>query len=252
MNPPLVLLHGFTGSPASFDALVAATRARRVLRPALPHHLGGNLEVTGFDEAVDVLAARVRDAGFAGAHLVGYSMGARLGLGLLVRHPGLFSEATLIAARSGLRPGPERWARRKWEEKWTRRLRHQDLETFVDNWEQLPTFASQTDAQRAMQRPARLAHDPESLARALETMGLGAMPDLAPSLDVVRLPVRLVVGEKDTKFVHCAQDLAQRLPDGKLVRLAGGHNPLVEAPVQLAAVLDAVSARPRLASGANP
>src|SRR5690349_11446145 len=74
----LVLLHGFTGSPESFDELVGSLQQRRprlpVLRPALLGH-GAPSEsgLFGFEREVDRLAREVRRARFEGAYLCGYS-----------------------------------------------------------------------------------------------------------------------------------------------------------------------------------
>src|SRR5688572_17908736 len=100
-----VLLHGFTGAPSSWRAIAAGLVP--CLIPALPGHAGASTVPT-WDEAVDVLARIVSRARFDGAHLVGYSLGGRLALGLAARRPELFSAVTLIGAQPGLADPAER------------------------------------------------------------------------------------------------------------------------------------------------
>src|SRR5688572_32726773 len=101
----LVLIHGFTGSPASFDDLavrLSAVPATRLHRPALVGHADAVRHSSqSFEQEVDRVADHLRQAGAAGAHLCGYSLGARVALGLLARHAFLFRSVTLI----GLHPG---------------------------------------------------------------------------------------------------------------------------------------------------
>ena len=93
---PLVCLHGFTGSPQCWDDVIEALgKPSRVLCPTLLGHNQGPppASITSFEAEVDRIATMVLHAGLTGAHLVGYSLGARLGLGLLVRHGRLFARA---------------------------------------------------------------------------------------------------------------------------------------------------------------
>ena len=99
MRPALVLVHGFTGSPTSWEAVVARLPSDwTVIAPALVGHRGGPVgdPGRGFEAEVDRLAEWVRARTSEPSHLVGYSLGARLGLGMLVRHPAQFARATLI------------------------------------------------------------------------------------------------------------------------------------------------------------
>ena len=79
---------------------------------------------------------------------------------------------------------------------------------------------------------------PSGLARALEGMGLGRMPNFGPTLAKTSVPVQLVVGELDSKFVALARRVTSQNPRLRLHVLPRcGHNPLLEAPSRLADLL---------------
>jgi 2-succinyl-6-hydroxy-2,4-cyclohexadiene-1-carboxylate synthase len=250
----LVLLHGFTGAPASFDELVALLRARasglRVQRPAILGHGASALGTETFEDELGRLAADIRTAGFAGAHLCGYSLGARLALGLIAREPGLFSGATLIGVHPGLTSASEREERRLSDERWCRLLEEQGLEAFVRAWEDQPTFASQSSlgeprarAALARQRALRGSQDARELARSLRVLGLAEMPDYGPALHAVTIPLTLVVGTQDAKFLALAQRITRQVSSLRLEVVAGaGHNVVLEAPERLAELLAGVVA----------
>ena len=82
--PPLFLLHGFTGSPASWDGVLALLPERRTLRPALLGHGAPPPEATTFAGEIARLAALLPDEP---VHLAGYSLGARMALSLALAHP---------------------------------------------------------------------------------------------------------------------------------------------------------------------
>jgi 2-succinyl-6-hydroxy-2,4-cyclohexadiene-1-carboxylate synthase len=253
---PLLLLHGFTGSPASWEPVLAARPSQgdppapplRPLRPALLGHRGVDGRVVGpagedgpgaFLREVDRLAALVRGAAPPGSggpvHLVGYSLGARLGLGLLVRHPELFRAATLVSGHPGLEDAAARADRRRSDEGWARLLETEGLDPFVARWEALPLFATQEDRATpealAAQRRIRRGQDPRGLARALRALGLGEMPPFWSALPTIDRPVSFLVGERDPKFVALAERAAPMVPRGTLHRLPGvGHNVLLESP----------------------
>lgn len=249
MSPVRVLLHGFTGAPASWSEVLgelsdADAAHLPVHVPALVGHDGtpGPEGVETFDDELDRLAAGIRAAASSPVELVGYSMGGRVALGLLVRHPDLFRSATLIGASPGLADPEERRARRERDETWARLLEREGLPTFVAAWEALPMFASQARLPapaRERQRAIRMAHDPRGLARSLRATGLAAMPDYGPDLARIRVPVSLVVGERDAKFRALADAMAARIPRAAVRTIPGaGHNVVLERPAEIARLLE--------------
>ena len=241
----VVLVHGFTGSPASFEDLLAGLHRRlprlRAFCPLLlGHGLRSGAPPARFEQEVDRLAEGVQEAGFSGAHLCGYSLGARLSLGLLGRHGRLFSGATLIGLHPGLTNTAERAARVDSDERWCQLLDREGVQGFLRAWQGQALFGTQRQlpaAQLARQQAIRERHTAEGLQRSLRVVGLGQMPDLRGVLLAQPLRVRLVVGALDAKFVALAQHLAQATGVGWESVAGAGHNLLLEAPELLARVL---------------
>lgn len=239
----LLLLHGYSGDPGSWDAVVERLPAgATVLRPALFGHHPRLLEATGgFFGEVDRIAAWLRAEGRSGLHLAGYSLGARIGLGLLVRHGDLFARATLIGLNPGLGDEGARRERCLADERWATLIEREGVARFVLEWLAQPLFASQERLPwelRAVARARRLRHGPAGLAAAMRALGLGGMPDLAPSLPAIRIPVRLLAGAEDPKFVALATRLAAALPHARAQVIPGaGHDLTLERPDAVAAAL---------------
>lgn len=231
---PLVLLHGFTGSPASFDDVLAGL-APGLVRPMLAGHGPDPVRVESWDAEIDRLVALLRRELDAPAHLVGYSLGGRVAYGLLARAPELFARATLFGAHPGLLDEREREARRASDARWIALLEREGLDAFIAEWEALPLFATQpasiVDAQRAIRR----SHRAEGLAHALEVLGLGAMPPV--DAGAIKTPLALVAGEHDAKHRALAEAFAPRIGARVHVVPGVGHNVLAEAPEALAELL---------------
>jgi 2-succinyl-6-hydroxy-2,4-cyclohexadiene-1-carboxylate synthase len=243
---PLVLLHGFTGSPLSWRRVLAAVAPeRRRFVPCLLGHDGtaGDRGATSFEQEVDRLADEVARQAFGRAHLAGYSLGARVALGLLVRHPELFAAATLFAVHPGLESDRERAERQALDRTWQELLRDEPLEVFCERWEAQPIFQSQQrlpPAVVAEQRQLRLTHHPAGLGRALAVLGLGVMPSHRAGLTSLDVPLRLVVGELDVKFSELARAMVTSLPRADLCTVPdSGHNVLLERPDVAVRLLDA-------------
>ncbi len=239
----VVLLHGFTGGPTSWDAVVAglARGGADSLCLSLLGHAGGPAREahaplpTSFEAEVDRLASSLPRGPL---HLVGYSLGARLALGMLVRHRVRFESATLIGVHPGLDSAAERAARVQADQALADQLLAQGLPAFVAKWEALPLFETQRSlppARQRLQRAQRLAHSPEGLAAALRTLSLGSMPSYWDELAQLDLPLNLVVGGRDTKFLALAERMASCLPQARLEVIGSsaapvGHNVVLEAP----------------------
>lgn len=254
-----LLLHGFMGAPTAWRE-VALRAGVRAIAPWLPGH--GPTPATSartFDDAVDELAPA------AGPHtLVGYSMGARVALRLLLRHPRRFTRAVLVGAHPGLSdPAP----RAAWESTLRASLlpgtrsgvpTPQDPDAsggnrafrpdpvppaFVDAWETLPVLrpVRRVPADRLARRRAwRLEHTAHGLAHALDVLGLAAMPDTWSALAGIEVPVTLVAGAGDTKFATVAHAMADALPNATVALVPRcGHDVTLEAPDELARLIRA-------------
>jgi len=243
---PLMLLHGFAGSPESFDEVIALARARGLEVPTLSEPLWGHRgheEPAGhtFEREVDRLADLFRQRGGTGGCLLGYSLGARLALGILTRHPGLAARTILIGGNPGLSSAVGRTERNSTDDAWIALLETKGIEAFVDAWEAQPIFASQRriDGSRwAKQRAIRLGHSARGLVAAMRALGLARMPDTLELLPRLRIPILLVTGAEDPKFAALARAMQNAQPRARLVEIdRSGHNPLFDRPEQVAALL---------------
>jgi 2-succinyl-6-hydroxy-2,4-cyclohexadiene-1-carboxylate synthase len=233
------MLHGFTGSPADFDAL-AATGPRdgsaNFFAPALGGHLSERASVN-FDAEVERLAALAPGA----TKLFGYSLGGRLALGLVARYPDRFERAVVVSAHAGLRLPSERARRRLRDQRWIRLLRERGIPAFVTAWERQALWRTQRalpESLRAERRRTRGLHDAEGLAGSLESVGLGSMPDLRPQLARSRCVVDLLAGSEDPKFLSQAAELQRLIPRSCLgVAEHAGHDLVLERPAFCSAYL---------------
>jgi 2-succinyl-6-hydroxy-2,4-cyclohexadiene-1-carboxylate synthase len=166
------------------------------------------------------------------AIVLGYSMGGRLALYFSVHYPERVLALILESASPGLSDQHERLARQKNDERLADQLLSEGLTRFVDQWENLPLFASQKQLPASVQeriRSERLSQTVEGLSGSLRGMGTGHQPSLWEALPTLRLPVILIVGEWDEKFVNLAERMDQELPNSHLfVVQHAGHAVHVE------------------------
>jgi 2-succinyl-6-hydroxy-2,4-cyclohexadiene-1-carboxylate synthase len=224
------LIHGFGGDPHAWDDVIAAWQLPEPPRAiALPGH-GGDRVLETWDENLEVVADAI-----AGCDcVVGYSLGARVALGLVVA--GHCAHGVLIGVNPGI-ADDMREDRRRVDEAWARLLRTEGVAAFDDAWTKQALFASQQRVpaeKRLARRERRLRHDPEQLARSLEVMGLAAMPDYWSAVAPHRDRLALLAGADDAKYVAIAEGLPcaffEAIPHS-------GHDPTLEQPVALAGAI---------------
>src|SRR3954452_13687977 len=167
--------------------------------------------------------------------VVGYSMGGRIALHGALREPAAFASLALVGVSAGIE---DRHERRRADEELAAWIERHSIEEVVERWEAQPVFATQAEALRARQRPGRLSHDPEFLAKLLRSAGQGATPPVWDRLPELRCPVLLMAGEQDRRYATAGARMAERIPDAR-VRLVpnAGHAPQLEAPDAFTRVL---------------
>lgn len=165
--------------------------------------------------------------------LVGYSMGGRLALYLAVFFPQYFFKVVLESASPGLNTQLERDRRIAQDLKLARQLESETLAQFICKWYANPLFESfiqHPNYQQAIAR--RLRNNPLKLAKSLRYMGLGMQPALWNNLAEVKIPLKLVVGELDAKFVAINQQIDDLCSLAQLeIVKNSGHNVHFEQPI---------------------
>jgi len=238
-GPPLLLLHGFTGSADTWRPLLPAL-ARRCTTVAvdLPGH--GRTDAPPdpgryrTEAVADDLCRMLDRLSIGRAAVLGYSMGGRLALSLAMLAPERVGALVLESASPGLATEGERLARAEQDEALARRIEQDGIEAFVDDWENLPLFASvkRMPAEvRDRLRRGRLANRPHGLAASLRGMGTGVQPSWWDRLPELAVPVQLITGELDGKFCGIAERMKAALPDARLAVVPdAGHLVHVEKP----------------------
>jgi len=243
-GPWVVLLHGFTGSSASWEpvAPALAQAGYRVWAPDLLGH--GHTDApadprryTMAQAAADLVALlRQGELGRKGApvHLLGYSMGGRLALYLALHHPEWGRSLVLESASPGLDDPAQREARRRQDEALADQILAQGIPAFVAAWERLPLWASQgrlSPGVRRKLRQQRLRNRALGLANSLRGMGTGVQPSLWPRLARLSVPTLLLVGAEDAKYVALNRRMAACIPSARLrVVPQAGHTVHLEQP----------------------
>lgn len=247
---PLILLHGFSQSAASWDDVAVQLGATR---PVYALDLVGhgasdrpdNPEAYALDAQGAALCAFAHHvAAVENAHpaVLGYSMGGRVTLSALSGDPHAFAAVILEAAGLGPASPADRAAAAERDARCAARLRVDGLAAFMDFWEQLPLFATQrmlpADVRERL-HAARMANDAEALARTFEHAGQHVMSDRAANLAALAalasspaqpLPLLYLAGEHDQKYRAQAHDFAAATHVATCIVPGAGHNTHLEAP----------------------
>jgi 2-succinyl-6-hydroxy-2,4-cyclohexadiene-1-carboxylate synthase len=238
MPETLVLLHGFGGTHRAWDPVLPELDHERY-NPLVPdlrgHGTKAGVRPVSFDGCVGDVLAAAPDA-FV---LCGYSMGGRVAQQVALTAPGRVSRLILVSTSAGIADPAVRERRIAEDRAFADDLDHMTIEQYADRWMANPLFDG-TSAQAARWwREDLLRNDPGALAEALRTIGGGAMEPFWDRLPTLTMPVTVIVGSRDAKFVRWAtEDYPARLPQAEVHVVDGaGHGLPREAPVELAALI---------------
>jgi 2-succinyl-6-hydroxy-2,4-cyclohexadiene-1-carboxylate synthase len=241
--PPIVLVHGFTASNASFQANIPALKERfTVVTVELLGHGGSDAPALpqpyGPEEAELRLVNLFRHLGYEQVLLVGHSLGAALCLRLALDAPEWLAGLVVINSNSAAGT-PE----------WREQARPRMLEMGARVRQEGTAFMRETRLYPAHSK--RL--DPESrelLVKAFDSLTPDGVAGTAEALVVdvnayerwgdLEVPAMVVIGERDGDFVRAAPELLRRLPPGMVrsVRIPdAGHAANIEQAAAFEAAL---------------
>jgi 2-succinyl-6-hydroxy-2,4-cyclohexadiene-1-carboxylate synthase len=246
-NPPLLFLHGFMGRGTDWLSIANDCAARfYCLLPDLPGH-GANLNLP-FSQPLDFeliahgVARLIDQFELDAVHLVGYSMGGRIALYTALKYPEKIKSLTLEGASPGIKTEQARRERAALDDQHALRLRAEGLETFIEEWYNMPLFQSLHRYPQLLDRvkQQRKQNDPGWMAKIISELSPGRQPSLWPHLGALTVPVLLVSGALDQKYSEMAVAMAQQFPKATVKIIpASGHNVHLEQPAQFAELLTA-------------
>jgi 2-succinyl-6-hydroxy-2,4-cyclohexadiene-1-carboxylate synthase len=236
---PLLLLHGFTGSAATWAPFLERLGPQfRTLAPDLIGHGRSDSPPDGeryaIERCVGDLLAILDMLEVERADVLGYSMGGRVALHLACAARGRVGALVLESSSPGIADAAERAARVAADEALAESIERDGLAAFVERWERLPLFASQSSLPheaRARLRAQRLRNDPRGLANSLRGMGAGSQEPLWEQLPALNIPTLLIAGELDAKYCALAGQMQALLPNARSAIVPGaGHAVHLEQP----------------------
>lgn len=245
--PVIVFLHGFTGSTVTW------TRVEDILNgkyKIIAVDLTGHGKTTApkepnrysMEEQIADLEALVEELNLISFTLVGYSMGGRVALAYTDRYPERVSSLILESSSPGIKAELERIERSEADKKLSERIVRDGIPSFVDFWESIPLFNSQKKLSTTIQnavREERLNQSATGLANSLIGIGTGSQPSYWDNLHTINVPILLITGEIDTKFVNIAREMEKYLPLAKHRMIKDvGHAIHVEKPTLFATMVE--------------
>jgi 2-succinyl-6-hydroxy-2,4-cyclohexadiene-1-carboxylate synthase len=241
--PKVLFLHGFMGCGKDFASPIYTLLPNVCcLTVDLPGH--GQTEVFepigyGMDAIAAALLQLLQHLNFIPCHLMGYSMGGRLALYLACRFPQQFLSVFLESASPGLRTEAERLLRQQQDEILATELESEHWPMVLARWYAQPLFDTLRHSPQFDEMLQRRRHNrPHLLAQALRGFGIGIQPSLWNEMAALTMPITLVVGERDRKFVQIDRSMAVRQPLAQLKILPDcGHTAHAEDPAAFATAL---------------
>lgn len=218
-NPAIILLHGFTGSHASWNRL--APRLAQdyfVVAPDLPGHGQTQTPDDPHDLSIDATARQLSHLldtlSLSRIAVLGYSMGGRLALHWAIRESERFFAVVLESASAGLKDPNERQARRARDGELADAIESQGIGWFVPYWATIPLFSSQSPRVVQAENRIRFKQSAHGLATSLRGAGTGEQDSLWERLGELSMPTLFVTGALDQKFTALAQAMAHLTPHG--------------------------------------
>jgi 2-succinyl-6-hydroxy-2,4-cyclohexadiene-1-carboxylate synthase len=237
-GPRLVFAHGFTQTGQSWRLIAErmAERGYECVVVDLPGHGDSASVRADLRRAADLLIT----AGEAATY-IGYSMGGRVALHAAVMYPHLVRKLVLIGAHPGIEDDDERMARRQADDALAARLHDIGVAAFVDEWVRQPLFAGLSLGEAEL--ADRLHNNVEGLSSSLRRAGAGTQLPLWSRLRELTMPILVIAGANDTKFVDVGRQIVAAVPNGDLAIVPYcGHSVVTQSPDEVRALIEQFAA----------
>ncbi len=230
-KPTILFLHGFMGRGSDWTAIAKSMRPDfATLTIDLPGHgdtEANSREAYRMQNCSKDLIALLDRLKLKQVHLVGYSMGGRFALYLLVNYPDRFLASVIESATPGLATQEECDARKDSDRELAAKIKRVGLMQFLPDWFKSPLFGNLAEDEKLLAEliEKRLKNRPKRLGYSLTQMGTGCQPDLSPELPKIDKPLLFIAGELDQKYQELNQQMSDLCPNSQTVIIEKtGHN----------------------------
>ncbi len=222
-GPPVIMLHGFTGSADTWKHLrqkldgtyrviaIDQPGHGRSSAPADPQRYRLGRFATDLCNVLDSLEIER-------TVVLGYSMGGRAALRFALDHPDRLAGLVLESTSPGIPDSRQRSERRAADAALADGIERDGIERFVKRWEALTLW----DSQRALPdlgnllRLQRLSNTPHGLANSLRGAGTAEAESVLAAAAGIKAPTLLIAGGLDSKYVELGRQLAKSIPHSRL------------------------------------
>lgn len=167
--------------------------------------------------------------------IAGYSMGGRAALGFAVENPNLVEGLIMESATAGIENNNERIKRIKADKQLSENIRTGSIKSFLENWYENKLFASLTKYPELLKNEITIKtkNNPIGIANCVAGFSPGKMPSYWDKICGINIPVLLIAGKLDEKYVHTNNKMNNLFPNSELKIIKGaGHNTHLEKPVE--------------------
>ena len=235
--PRFVFLHGFTQTHHHWHAVAHLVAARTDPSASLafvdlPGHGLADSDRAGRIDGIGDRLVRLAGAGT----YVGYSMGGRIALVAAATGDPRVERIVVIGATPGIADDVERAERARLDDERARRLEQIGVDAFVDEWLAMPMFARLPPDDQGVAH--RRSNTTTGLAHSLRAYGTGAQTPLWDALPSIGVPVLVLAGALDAKFVEIGTRMAELLPAATFATVPdAGHAAHTERPTETATLI---------------
>lgn len=199
-TPIFLCFPGFLGSPADFDLFHEITPEVRIIDLCgQDAPKSGQTWLEWEKRLLEKLNLGLKQRSVI---VVGYSMGARVALGLISHNPSWAKAAILLSGRGALKNEYQIQQRVLSDQSWAQRFEIECWSTLMEDWNLQPVLRNS-----AALRPAERDFEREVLSRVLNTFSLSQQRTIMQS--AIRMPALICWGQYDAKFKAEAVELSR-------------------------------------------
>ncbi|CAN6273232.1 unnamed protein product [Urochloa humidicola] len=209
----VLLLHGFLGTSDDWVPMMKAlSPSARVIAVDLPGHGGSQMPQHHVENSeqfpvtvqsvADLLLKLIGQITDGEVVVVGYSMGARIALHMVLNQVHQIRGAVIISGSPGLKDEGSRRRRIAIDRSRAKFLMSCGLKCFLDTWYSAKLWTSLREHPKfnSLVKTRSKHKNVKALAKVLADLSVGRQRSLWEDLKHLRRPILIVAGEKDTKF----------------------------------------------------